>query len=76
MQLVALCELHKGISCSALCLSFGFESERRAVCLGEGKLITYYTVLTVSAGAGLSGPEIAGRGFGRGGARRALLWSG
>ena len=46
-QLVVLCELHKGIS--ALCLSFGFESERRAVCLGEGKLITYYTLLTVGA---------------------------
>ena len=63
-QLVALCELHKGISCSALCLSFGFESERRAVCLGEGKLITYYTLLAMSmlrfVERGPSGVEASG----------------
>jgi|RhiMethySRZTD1v2_1073278.scaffolds.fasta_scaffold20781_6 hypothetical protein len=49
-QLVTLCELHKGISDSTLCLSFGFESERRGVCLGEGKLVTlYYTLSTIGA---------------------------
>ena len=64
-QLVALCELDKGISGSALCLSFGFESERRAVCLGEGKLITYYTILTVGADWSNSIAQPGERGVGR-----------